>query len=451
MKHILVIGAGRSAASLISYLLDNSTKEGWMINLGDINLELVNERIGSHANARGFVFDAVNEEQRQVEIEKADIVISMLPARFHLLVVKDCIRFKKHVITPSYVSEEMHALDQEAKDAGIIIMNEIGLDPGIDHMSAMKVLDEIRSNPENKLTCFESFTGGLIAPESDNNPWHYKFTWNPRNVVLAGQKGAVKFIQEGTYKYIPYHKLFTRTEIIEVEGHGKFEGYANRDSLKYRSIYGLKDIPTIFRGTLRGVGFCRAWDVFVQLGCTDDSYTIEGSENMTFRAFFNLFLAYNPFDRVELKLMHYLKIDHDNPIMEKLTWLGIFEDTIIGIPDASPAQILQYMLELKWSLEEDDKDMIVMWHKFGYQHNGIDKEINSSMVVKGDTDIQTAMAKTVGLPVAIATKMILNGTIQSRGVQLPISKQIYEPILKELELYGIAFLEKEVEPKLYEK
>lgn len=271
----------------------------------------------------------------------------------------------------------------------------------------MNVIDKIRDNG-GKIEEFETFTGGLIAPESDDNPWNYKFTWNPRNVVLAGQGGAVKFIQSGTYKYIPYCKLFRRTEIIDVEGYGKFEGYANRDSLMYRSVYKLEDVKTMYRGTLRKPGFSRAWNVFVQLGATDDSYTIPNSDELTFRDFINLFLAYNPTDSVELKLKHYLNMHQDDvELFEKLEWLDIFKPIQIPLRNATPAQILQYILERKWSLNKEDKDMIVMWHKFIYTMNGKRKELHSSMVVRGEDSLRTAMAKTVGYPVAIAAKMIL--------------------------------------------
>ncbi len=448
-KKILVIGAGRSSSSLIKYLLDNAEENSWLIRVGDSDLALAQEKVGSHVCGEAFEFNALDSDIRRVELAKVDLVISMLPARFHVEVTKDCIALKKDVITPSYVSAEMKALHQEAIAAGIVVMNEIGVDPGIDHMSAKHVLDQI-ADSGGKMKIFESFTGGLVAPNSDNNPWNYKFTWNPRNVVLAGQGGAAKFIQEGKYKYIPYNKLFRRTEVIDIDGYGKFEGYANRDSLGYRSIYGLEDIPTIYRGTLRRVGFCRAWDAFVQLGATDDSYTLEGSENMTYREFINSFLAYNPHDSVELKLKSYLKIDQDDPLWDKLEWLGIFEDIKIGLKNATPAQVLQKILEGKWSLDPSDQDMIVMWHKFVYELDDEIKEINSSMVHIGADQVYTAMSDTVGIPVAICGKLILNGTINAKGVQVPVTKDIYEPILSELQEIGIKFTETEVEsPVLY--
>jgi saccharopine dehydrogenase-like NADP-dependent oxidoreductase len=448
MRKILIIGAGRSTSSMVQYLLFNAKKEKWFITIADQSKELAMKLANNHGNAKAIAFDVNNDEERFRLIDESDIVISMLPAHMHISVAKDCVSLKKHMVTASYISKEMKALNEEAKQAGVILMNEIGVDPGIDHLSAMRLIDKIKEDG-GRLEAFETFTGGLIAPESDNNPWNYKFTWNPRNVVLAGQ-GTVKFIQNNKYKYIPYHQLFRRTEIIDVEEYGKFEGYANRDSLQYREIYGLKDIPTMYRGTLRKLGFCRAWDVFVQLGATDDTYIIEGSEDMTNREFINSFLAYNETDSVELKFKHYLNIRQDDvDLFDKFVWLGIFDQTIIGLKQATPAQILQHILEQKLSLDEGDKDMIVMWHRFLFEKDGEYKEIHSSMVVIGDDQTYTAMAKTVGLPVAIATKMILNKVIITPGVHVPILKEIYNPILNELENYGIHFKEKEVTPRFY--
>ena len=443
MKNILIIGAGKSSSSLIKYLLEKSDEENLKIIIADISIENALELIDNHKNASAVIFDVFNENQRKQEIEKSDIVISMLPARFHIEVAKDCLLFNKHMVTASYISKEMKGLDSEAKQKGLIFMNEIGLDPGLDHMSAMQVIDRIRDN-NAKILLFESFCGGLVAPESDNNLWNYKFTWNPRNVVLAGQGGAAMFIQEGTYKYIPYHKLFRRTEFLNINNQ-KFEAYANRDSLKYRSVYRLDNIPTMYRGTIRKVGFSRAWNIFVQLGMTDDSYIIEDSENMSYRDFVNLFLAYSPSDSVELKLRSYLKIDQDDVMWEKLVELDLFNpDKKIGLQNATPAQMLQKILQDSWTLQKDDKDMIVMQHLFGYEIDGEKRQIESSLIVEGENQTYTAMAKTVGLPVAIATLKILKGEIKTPGVQLPISKEVYIPILKELELHGIKFTERKV-------
>ena len=441
MKKILVIGAGRSSTSLIKYLLDNSSKENWSVTVVDYDFDLANKKINNHPYGTSSKLDANNSEERRKFISNSDIVISMLPARMHYNVLKDAVELGVHVITPSYVTDEIKLLKYEALKNGVLVLNELGLDPGIDHMSAKKMIDDVELIG-GKVTGFESFTGGLVAPESDDNPWNYKFTWNPRNVVLAGQGGAAKFIQDGKYKYIPYNKLFRRTKIIEIDGFGKFEGYANRDSLKYRSIYGLDNVPTMYRGTLRRVGFCRAWNIFVQLGATDDSYIMEGSENMTYRDFINSFLRFNNHDSVELKLRHYLRIEQDDYVWDKLLWLGIFENTKIGIKNATPAQILQKMLQRKWSLSDEDKDMIVMWHKINYTFENNQKELISHMEYIGKDSVITAMSDTVGLPLGIAAKMILNDKIKMRGVILPTEKEIYSSVLPELESYGVKFKEK---------
>lgn len=385
--------------------------------------------------------DLSQAEIRSEWISKADVVVSMLPAFMHPEVAKECLRQGKHMVTASYASPEMKALDEEAKAKGLIFLNECGVDPGIDHMSTMEIIEKIRAQG-GEITSYESFCGGILAPESPSNPWQYKFTWNPRNVVMAGAGGAVKFIQEGLYKFIPYHKLFRRTEFVSIPGYGRFEGYANRDSLKYISEYGLDGIPTMYRGTLRRPGFCRAWDVFVQLGATDDSYPMEGVASLTHRSFINSFLAYHASDSVELKLMHYLQIPQDSEMMEMFEWLGLFDHEPIGLEQGSPAQILQHILEKKWTMQAEDTDMLVMWHRLFYQQNGEEYRLESSMVCKGKSAQNTAMAFTVGLPVAMATRLVALGQIQEKGVLLPMRKEVYAPILRELADWGIRFDER---------
>jgi len=443
---ICLIGAGRSSQYLIHYLIKHAQEGNWRIKIADLQFSAdLKSRMEAEEHVELLLLDIKDSAARQAAIQSADLVISMLPAHMHLEVAKDCIAFKKHMVTASYISSEMKALEKEAKEAGVCMINEIGVDPGIDHCSAMEEIDAIRDEG-GKLLDFETFTGGLVAPDSDTNPWNYKFSWNPRNVVIAGQGGAVKFIQEGTYKYIPYHKLFRRTELIQIKGHGRFEGYANRDSLKYRQVYGLEDIRTMFRGTLRKPGFCRAWDAFIQLGATDDSYVIENSAELSFRDFINLFLPYNPHDSVELKLRHYLNLAHDEmELFDKLAWLDIFEEIPVALERATPAQILQKILERKWKLEEGDHDMIVMWHKFVFEIEGREKEKHSSMVLLGD-DQFTAMSKSVGLPVALAARLILKGSIQESGIHVPIKKAMYQPILQALEEEGIVFKKELVRP-----
>jgi saccharopine dehydrogenase-like NADP-dependent oxidoreductase len=438
------MGAGKSTSYLLDYLLEHAQTEDLTVIIADKNPDGIPEKLHKHPDSSIVRLDISDEMSRRALIGQADIVISMLPPSLHLEVARDCLEAGKNLVTASYISKGMRELDREVRKKGLVFMNEIGLDPGIDHMSAMQVIDRIKASG-GRMLLFESFTGGLVAPESDTNLWNYKFTWNPRNVVVAGQGGAAKFIQEGTYKYIPYHKLFRRTEFLEIEGYGTFEAYANRDSLSYREAYGLENALTLYRGTIRRVGFSRAWNIFVQLGMTDDSYTIENSRGMTYRDFTNLFLPYSPTDSVELKLRHYLKIDQDDNLWGKLLELNIFDRTRkISVDQGSPAQILQEILEQSWALEPEDRDMIVMYHKFGYELKGRRLQLDSNMVVTGESSRHTAMARTVGLPVGIATLLILNGKVRTPGVQIPINPEVYGPVLTALEAYGVQFREYEV-------
>lgn len=441
MKKILLLGGGLSSSTLIQYLLNESISSNWQLTIGDLDVDLILKKINGHPNAKAIPFDLSNEKQLKELIESCDLVISMLPAKFHPVIARECLSQSKHMVTASYISPEMQEMDEEARKKNLIFLNEAGLDPGIDHMSAMRVIHRIQKEG-GKMLAFKSSTGGLVAPESDNNPWNYKFTWNPRNVVLAGQ-GVSQYIVNGRYKYIPYHKLFSRVEETEVPGYGKFEIYPNRDSLKYRSLYGLEDIPTMFRGTIRRPGYCAAWDVFVQLGMTSDEFTLPNSNEMTHRQFINSFLGYDPIKPVEQKVCDYLGLSLDSEVMTRVIYTGIFEETKIEKANQSPAQILQTLLEKKWKLEEHDIDMIVMQHQFEYELKGKKKKITSSMIVKGENQVHTAMSITVGTPVAIAVKMILKGEFSETGVLAPVTPAIYDPILDELENFGIHFIEEE--------
>ena len=447
MKKILIIGAGRSATTLIKYLNAEAKTENFQVTVADLDLKLAESKTKGMEFANAISLNALNEKERLKYLVEHDLIISMLPAMYHKDIVASAIAHKKPVITPSYLSDEVKALHQEAIKKGVLVLNELGLDPGIDHMSAMKMIDTIKAKG-GKIEGFESFCGGVLSPETEkDNPWNYKFTWNPRNVVLAGSGGAVKFFQEGTYKYIPYQKVFRRTEIINIEGYGQYEGYANRDSLKYREVYSLQEAKTLYRGTFRRKGYCKAWDLFVQLGMTDDSYLMENVADMTHRDFLNAFLAYNPNDSVELKFMQYLGLNQDDDeILNKMKSLDLFENIPVGLNhDASPAQIMQHILAKKWTLKPDDKDLCIMWHKIVYTHNGKRKAHYATMALEGENSVDTAMSKSVGLPLGIAAKLILNGVLNTKGVLLPIQANIYEPILKELAVNGIHFSEKEEE------
>lgn len=442
MRNILLIGAGRSSSFLVKYFLDHARSEEWNLTVADVSLEHAQQKTGNHQASRAIAFDINHEEQRRDEVAKADLVISMLPAHMHAAVSLECISQRKHMATASYVSKEMRELHVDALKAGVVLLNECGLDPGIDHMSAMKIIDHIKGKG-GEITSFKSYCGGLVAPESNDNPWGYKFSWNPRNVILAGQ-GTAKFIADGHDRYLPYNRLFSETEQIEVEGYGSFDGYANRDSLSYRPLYHLEKIPTMLRGTLRQSGFCKAWNIFVQLGLTDDSYVVDHSSKLTHRQLVESFLPPAGKEKsLKKRIAALMNIPENAAELHLVEWTGIFEDTPVNADHATPAQILQHLLEKKWKLNEDDKDMIVMQHIFEFHSGGkAPEQLKSALVVKGDDAVYTAMAKTVGLPLAIASKLILSGNIKARGVLVPVTKEIYEPVLAELEKFGLRFNEK---------
>ena len=441
MRNILIVGAGKSSPYLIKYLLDKSQKEELLIHIADLDTNHL-KKYQKYENCKLSPINISNEKERDKFILESDLVISMLPARFHIILAKSCLKLKRNLLTASYVSEEMKALTNDIKNSKLLFLNEMGLDPGIDHMSAKKIIDELLANGA-KINSFKSYTGGLIAPESDNNKWNYKFTWNPRNVVLAGQGIPAKYIENNKYKYIPYNRLFKNAEKIKIEKYGQFEVYPNRDSLKYREIYSLNNIKTMIRGTIRKVGFSESWNMFIKLGLTNDSFKISNSENMSYKEYVNCFLPYDDKLSIEEKLQKVLSISKSDENWEKIKEIDILNSNKkIPLKNASPAQILEHILKDAWKLEKKDKDMIVMYHEFGYETSlEENKKIISTMVCKGIDDTYTAMAKTVGLPLAISSILLLNNKINLIGVHTPIDKEIYNPVLKELEANGINFEE----------
>lgn len=440
MKSILIIGAGRSSGALIQYVLRKAEQKGWFVTVADADPQLAEQKIAGHPQGRSAWLDVLKVNDRRELIGRADIVVSLLPAHLHIEVAHDCIKLNKHLITASYVSKEMYRLGDEARDRELIFMGEMGLDPGIDHMSAMQKIDEIKAKG-GKLLAFKSYTGGLIAPESDTNPWHYKFTWNPRNVVLAGQ-GTAQYMDKRKLKFIPYSRLFTEVWDIKIPDLGKFEVYANRDSLLYKDQYGLRDIPTILRGTVRYPGFCEAWDALIQIGLTDADFPILNSSDLTYHGLMEA-LAPAGSGSVKDRIAQLLNIDTDSPIMEKLEWLGLFRKKKIPVANATPAFILEDLLLHKWKLEPEDKDMIVMQHVFEYTLHGKKRRLTSSMVMKGSGEQDTAMARLVGLPMGIFVGLVAEEKVKAKGVQIPVTRDVYEPVLEELQEYGVIFTEEE--------
>lgn len=436
MKTILILGAGRSSSSLLTYLLRESAIHDWRIVIGDADLVSARNRIQQSPRVQVIEFNIHEKELALKVIAFADVVISLLPAMYHPEVALHCLALRKHLLTASYVSDVMKGLHKEALESNLLFLNECGLDPGIDHMTAMQLIDRVKGKG-GALISFESFTGGLIAPETDpENPWRYKFTWNPRNVVIAGQ-GTAKFLQDGLYKYIPYQQLFRRTTPVVVPGYGDYEGYANRDSLSYIDTYGLQGIQTMLRGTLRFRGFSNAWNVFVQAGCCDDTYKMDDVDVMTHYDFLNSFVTNAISGSIEERLAFQLGLGKDGHEIQCLRWSGFFDKEPVGLQEGTPAQILEHILNKKWKLIQGDRDMIVMWHRIRYKTAHGEHEVQASIAVKGDDEIQTAMAKTVGWPLGIAAKLLLLGKIHNRGVTVPVGRELYTPILHELSSLGI--------------
>ncbi|MEM8909845.1 MAG: saccharopine dehydrogenase C-terminal domain-containing protein [Bacteroidota bacterium] len=441
LNNILIIGAGRSATALINYVLREAMHRGWFVTVVDADPDLASSKVNNHPNGRAAWLDVMKVNDRRDLIERTDLVVSLLPAHLHLEVAHDCIRLRKHLITASYVSKEMYRLGDEARDRELIFMGEMGLDPGIDHMSAMQKLDQIREKG-GEMLAFLSYTGCLIAPESDDNPWHYKFTWNPRNVVLAGQ-GTAQYLENGKYKYIPYNRLFQRSELVQIEGMGEYEMYANRDSLLYRNVYGLDNIPTLLRGTLRYKGFCKAWDALIRIGLTDGSFPILESKKLSYLALMEAYLGPgNTSGSVKERMAEFLGESSDSEVMQKLEWLGLFRKKRVGLERATPALMLEKLLLEKWALKPEDKDMIIMQHEFEYNLEGKKKMETSTLVMKGENATETAMSKLVGIPMGIFVKLVMEGKITAAGVNIPVMREVYEPVLEELKDFGVVFRER---------
>ena len=439
MTNILVFGAGKSSSYLIKYLLDCSLKQFWQVTVADSNLNAALAKIGDHSFGRAVQLDIHEDLLRKRQIGQADLVISLLPPSLHFIVAKDCIELRKNLITASYLSEEIKSLHIDARNAGLLFMNEIGLDPGIDHMSAMKIIDEIERLGAD-ISSFKSYCGGLVAPESDNNPWHYKISWNARNILNAGKSGA-HFMDNGIEKKFDYSDLFNQYELIKVPGLGNLAAYANRDSLNYRNYYGLEQVKTMLRATFRYEEFCLGWNTIIQLGLTTEDKKFTDAGLTYYDWFMHVTKAVegnNPSDKIRN-----ITPKEKDLVINLIDWLGLFNNDKINLAgEMSSADILLQRMEEKWKIEDYDKDMVVMRHEFDYARKNIETRLSSTLIVKGEDKTYTAMAKTVGLPMAIFAKLLLTGKIKNLvGVQIPIMKEVYKPVLKELATFGIEFSE----------
>jgi saccharopine dehydrogenase-like NADP-dependent oxidoreductase len=498
MKTILLFGAGKSATVLIDYLLENAIIENWKVVVVDADLKLAQSKIGTSQRATAVSFDINNIDERAKYIHQSDIVISLLPPGLHIQVAESCLDAGKNLLTASYVDDAIKTLQSKIENKKLLFLYEMGLDPGIDHMSAMKIIDEIHEKG-GTVTSFQSHCGGLVAPESDDNPWHYKISWNPRNIIMAGKAGA-HFRENGVEKRIGYEELFTTERMVEIPEAGFLCWYPNRDSLSYTALYGLEDAPTFIRTTLRHPDFMYGWKNIIDLKLVEETAQYE-TDGKTLQEVFKEHMDKNGFsdwlneklnerfaetksmmenlmklieaeneaeiegaempesfmaadnkgnieeveiDKVKDRAAFYLahKMHEANLTLKQLFFLGLDDkDTTVNKGFCSPADILQFAVEKKLALRPYDKDMIVMLHELEYEVGDRKFEVRSSLVVKGENNLRTAMAKTVGLPLGIAAKHILNGKIKMTGLQIPTLKEIYEPVLAELKKYEVKFLE----------
>lgn len=442
MKTILVFGAGKSATVLIDYLKATVAQQQWQLVVADANLQQVQAKLNNAPNTAAVEVNVTDTDERRMLIEGADIVLSLLPPFLHSYVAKDCVAIGRHLLNASYVDESIKQLEAEINSKELLFLCEMGLDPGIDHMSAMQLFDEIRTNG-GTITSFKSHCGGLVAPESDNNPWHYKISWNPRNIVMAGHAGAA-YKENGELVQKSYNQVFEDCKEITVDDLPALAWYPNRDSLSYMPLYGLEHATTCIRTTLRYADFCKGWDVVVDLDLTnehDHELVIKCSTYAEWLA-----AKLQRIEGRELSLRMYLELyvkeaDHD-VILEQFAFLEADSNQALPVGVKCSADILQQLAEQKLALQPNDKDMIVMLHEIEYSKDSEQHRINSSLVVKGDDSLRTAMAKTVGLPLGIAAKLILEEKIKLKGLQIPTRKEIYEPVLKELQQYGIVFNER---------
>ena len=439
MQTILIAGAGKSSTYLIQYLLKHAPTNKWKVIIADGDAKAIAEKAKNHPNSEAAVIDITNTAQREPLVKRADIVVSLMPPQLHIHLAKDCLKHKKNLVTSSYISDEMKEMDKAVKAAGLMFMCEMGLDPGIDHMSASKMIHSIHK-VAGIITGFKSYCGGLIAPESDNNPWHYKFTWNPRNVITAGLGGA-KYLSKGKHMEVEYEQMFEHNKKVDIMGVGALAYYPNRDSLRYLDLYEVPEVKTFMRATLRHPDFCKGWHALIALGLTsqDDAFETEG---FTYAAWVRKKAGFSNSSVLSKNIATLLGTDTNDKAIAMLDWLGLMSGALIKKGNYSSADILLELLLNKWQMEPADKDMVVMQHEIEYLHKDRKIKLTSAMTLKGESRDFSAMAKTVGLPIGMLARMVLNKKIvPPTGVLLPNMPSVYRPLLTELAHHGIEFKE----------
>jgi len=436
MKRILILGAGLVAKPLVRYLLDQPDFE---VEVASRTVSKAVKLIDGHPKGTAKELNLKSEEGLRDEVSRADLVISLVPYAFHPKVAKYCIDFRKHMVTTSYVSEIMQNLDAEAKRAGIIILNEIGLDPGIDHMEAMRIIHEVKQKG-GEIRSFTSYCGGLPAPEANTNPFGYKFSWSPIGVLLAG-KNSAQYYKDGQQVFIPSENLFDDYKIIDIEGLGDFEGYPNRNSLPYIDLYNIGSTRTMLRGTLRNLGWCQTMKKIVELGLLDEE--AKDWTGMTYAGVLRSILDESEGKDLKKSFASRLGMEENADVVRRLEWLGLLDEKPLPLEKGSALDILGALMLEKLQYEEGERDMIVLEHTFVASYPDEKKEkIKSTLIDYGIPNGDSSMARTVGLPAAIGTKLILEGKIEEVGVHIPIKPAIYVPVLEELRALDIVFNEK---------
>ena len=435
MKNALVLGAGLVSRPLIRYLLDRPDIHA---RVASRTVSKARKLIDGHPNGEAVELDVADNDALESLISKCDLAISLLPCAHHLRVAELCITHGKHLVTTSYIQPAMRKLDRPARDAGVLLLNEAGLDPGIDHMSAMRVIHRVQGTG-GKIVSFASYCGGLPAPEANMNPFGYKFSWSPRGVLLAGRNPA-RFLRGGAVVEIPGDKLFDNHWSVQINGLGEFEGYPNRDSLPYLETYGIQDATGIFRGTLRYPGWCATLKKIVDLGFLDDT-EMPASNELTWAQFTARLIGASGERPIREEAANFLGMGANSPELDRIAWLGLFDNEPVPEGTRSPLDALEAQMLGKMQYAPDERDMIILKHQFTVEYPDRSEEITSTLIEYGIPGGDSAMARTVGLPAAIATRLILEEQIQLAGVHVPVLPEIYEPILDELGNWGINFEE----------
>jgi saccharopine dehydrogenase (NADP+, L-glutamate forming) len=441
MQKILILGAGKSSSALIEYLSSSGLQHGWLISVADFNINLAKNKSKDKSNCTAVQLDIHNDAERRKIIDAHDLILSMLPSSMHVLPAKDCVDLKKHFLNASYVTEALIPIFKQGQSQGLIFMGELGLDPGLDHISAMCMFNHV-FREGGIIESFRSFAGGLVALESDDNPWHYKFSWNPKNVILAG-RGTAQFKANGRSYFVPYPRLFRDAYNIDIPKIGTFDWYPNRDSMLYIPRYDLQECPTVIRGTLRYPGFCRGWNALIELGLTDPQSKLSRLDEISYEDLIRGIVHAAKDEDLILKLAKYLNIAPNDPIIYQLIHAGILSTEYIPFAKATPAEILENLLTKKWALKAGDKDRIVMHHEIVYRKKNKLFQLNSSLELIGQDHENTAMARLVGLPLAIMAELVMSKKVLRTTNLIPIETKVYQPIINRLGELGIKFLEEE--------